>query len=78
MDSALSFLESEMNTLQLFKCLWDDTRLRCMLLIKDQQELCVCELMEALVEIQPQVSRILALLRNCGLLTGTKQGQWAF
>ena len=41
-----------MNPLQLFKCLSDETRLRCMLLIQHEQELCVCELVEALDEIQ--------------------------
>jgi len=67
-----------MNPLSLFKCLSDDTRLRCMLLIQDQGELCVCELMQALSQIQPKVSRNLAQLRNCGLLSGTKVGQWVY
>jgi ArsR family transcriptional regulator len=64
--------------LTLFKCLSDDTRLRCMLLIKDQGELCVCELMQALGQIQPKVSRNLAQLKNGGLLSATKQGQWVY
>jgi ArsR family transcriptional regulator len=67
-----------MNPLSLFKCLADDTRLRCMLLIKEQGELCVCELMQALDQIQPKVSRNLAQLRNCGLLSSKKQGQWVY
>ena len=49
-----------------------------MLLIQHQGELCVCELVSALDEIQPKVSRNLALLRNNGLLTGTKHGQWVY
>jgi len=49
-----------------------------MLLIQEQGELCVCELMIALDQIQPKVSRHLAQLRNCGLLTGNKQGQWVY
>jgi len=67
-----------MKPLTLFKCLSDDTRLRCMLLIQDQGELCVCELMQALGQIQPKVSRNLAQLRTYGLLSGTKHGQWAY
>jgi len=67
-----------MSPVTLFKCLSDDTRLRCMLLIRDQGELCVCELMEALDQIQPKVSRNLAQLRNCGLLSDTRQGQWVY
>lgn len=67
-----------MNPLQFFKCLSDDTRLRCMLLIEQEQELCVCELTEALQEIQPKISRHLAQLRNCELLIDRRQGQWVF
>ena len=67
-----------MKPLTLFKSLADDTRLKCMLLIKDQGELCVCELMEALDQGQPKVSRNLALLRSESLLQSTKQGQWVY
>ncbi|MDX9688544.1 ArsR/SmtB family transcription factor, partial [Halopseudomonas formosensis] len=51
-----------------FKCLADETRIRLMLLITREEELCVCELTCALNESQPKVSRHLAQLRNCGLL----------
>ncbi len=67
-----------MSPVQFYKCLADETRLRCLLLIMDQQELCVCELMQALDESQPKISRHLAQLRNCGLLTDKRQGQWVF
>lgn len=67
-----------MNTLQFYKCLADDTRLRCILLIVCKKEMCVCELMQALQEIQPKISRHLALLRKCGLLIDRRQGQWVF
>jgi ArsR family transcriptional regulator len=49
-----------------------------MLLIKDQGELCVCELMQALDQIQPKVSRNLAQLKNSGLLSSKKHGQWVY
>lgn len=49
-----------------------------MLLIQHEQELCVCELVEALDEIQPKVSRHLAQLRKCNLLLDRRQGQWIF
>lgn len=49
-----------------------------MLLIKDQGELCVCELMQALEQIQPKVSRNLAQLKKAGLLLSKKQGQWVY
>lgn len=67
-----------MEALQLFKCLSDDTRLKTCLLLADQEELCVCELVEALDVIQPKISRHLAQLRTCGLLQDRKAGQWVF
>lgn len=61
-----------------FKCLADETRVRLMLLITAEQELCVCELTCALDESQPKVSRHLAQLRTCGLLADRRQGQWVY
>lgn len=66
------------NPTQFFKCLADETRLRCLMLIQREGELCVCELTEALQEIQPKISRHLAQLRKCGLLVDRRQGQWIF
>lgn len=62
----------------LFKCLADDLRLDALLLIAQEQELCVCELTEALAQSQPKISRHLAQLRSCGLLLDRRQGQWVF
>ncbi|MDP5253068.1 MULTISPECIES: metalloregulator ArsR/SmtB family transcription factor [unclassified Vibrio] len=67
-----------MDPVLFYKCLADDTRLRCMLLIHSQQELCVCELVEAMQMSQPKISRHLAQLRQCGLLSDRRQGQWVF
>lgn len=67
-----------MNPTDFYKCLADDTRLRCLLLIESQRELCVCELTEALDLSQPKISRHLAQLRKCGLLSDRRQGQWVF
>jgi ArsR family transcriptional regulator len=61
-----------------FKCLADETRVRLMLLIAREQELCVCELTCALDESQPKISRHLAQLRSCGLLADRRQGQWVY
>ena len=63
---------------QFFKCLSDETRLNSILFIFLEGELCVCELMIALEESQPKVSRHLAQLRNCGLLQDRRKGQWVF
>lgn len=61
-----------------FKCLADETRLRSLLLIQQESELCVCELMEALDESQPKISRHLAQLRQCGLLLDRRDGKWVY
>ena len=67
-----------LNPVQLFKCLSDDTRLNATLLIHQQGELCVCELVAALEDSQPKISRHLAQLRSCGLLTDERRGQWVY
>lgn len=64
--------------LQVFKCLSDETRLMLVLLVAQEQELCVCEMTHALQESQPKVSRHLAQLRQCGLLSDQREGQWVY
>ncbi len=61
-----------------FKCIGDNTRLKLALLTVATNELCVCEFAAALQQSQPKVSRHLAQLRNCGLLTDRRAGQWVF
>ncbi|SHE23029.1 metalloregulator ArsR/SmtB family transcription factor [methanotrophic endosymbiont of Bathymodiolus puteoserpentis (Logatchev)] len=63
---------------QFFKCLSDDTRLRCITLLQQEGKLCVCELTTALELSQPKISRHLASLRQCGLLLDSREGQWVF
>lgn len=68
-----------MNPTAFYKCLADETRLTSLLLISHEQELCVCELMEALAEeSQPKVSRHLAQLKHSGLLVTRRQKQWIY
>jgi ArsR family transcriptional regulator len=59
-----------------FKCLSDATRLRCMMLLRAREELCVCELTRILGLSQPKISRHLALLRASGLIEDRRQGAW--
>ena len=63
---------------QFFQLLSDDTRLRSLLLMQQEGELCVCELVHALRIIQPKVSRHLASLRDAGVVTDRRQGQWIY
>jgi len=61
---------------ELFKQLADMTRLRCLLLLQSEGELCVCELIHAVGESQPKISRHLAHLRKSGLVVDRKEGLW--
>lgn len=60
------------------KALADQTRLRILLLLADGQELCVCELTQALELAQPKISRHLAVLRETELLLDRKAGLWVY
>lgn len=62
----------------LFKALADSTRLRMLMLLVMEGELCVCELTHALDEIQPKISRHLAQLRESGVVLDRRQGQWIY
>jgi ArsR family transcriptional regulator len=63
---------------QFIQALSDATRLRSLLLLAREDELCVCELTHALDVIQPKVSRHLALLRDAGIVCDRRQGQWIY
>ena len=63
---------------EVFKNLADETRARATLLIANLGELCVCELMCALDDSQPKISRHLAQLRSSGPLLDRRQGQWVY
>lgn len=60
----------------LFRLLSDPTRLRCIVLLRAEQSLCVCELTHALKLSQPKISRHLAMLREGGLVADERRGQW--
>jgi ArsR family transcriptional regulator, arsenate/arsenite/antimonite-responsive transcriptional repressor len=67
-----------MTPVQFFKCLSDETRLRCVTILQKEGKLCVCELTEALALSQPKISRHLAYLRQNGLLLDSREGQWVY
>jgi ArsR family transcriptional regulator len=64
----------EPNTL--FSALSNDIRLRCLMLLAVEEELCVCEFTHALELAQPAVSRHLALLREAGIVLDRREGLW--
>ncbi len=53
-------------------------RLRALLLLQQEGELCVCELTHALDLAQPVISRHLAQLEEAGLLVSRRQGLWVY
>lgn len=72
------FPRMELSPDHFFRLLGDPTRLRCLLLLQSEGELCVCELTEALEASQPKISRHLASLREAALVSDRRQGQWIF
>ncbi len=65
------------STAQLFKALSEEVRLRILNLLANG-ELCVCDLMAVLDLPQSTVSRHLAYLRNCGLVSDRREGVWMY
>ncbi len=63
------------NMERFFQALGDNTRLRLLNLMGDQ-ELCVCYFVEILGQPQPKISRHLAYLRNAGVVTARRDGKW--
>ncbi|VVH58519.1 Arsenical resistance operon repressor [uncultured Gammaproteobacteria bacterium] len=59
-----------------FKVLSDETRLRCLTLIYENRELCVCELIHALDLPQSKISRHLSLVKLNKLIIDRREGQW--
>jgi ArsR family transcriptional regulator len=58
-----------------FQALGDNTRLRLLNLMGDQ-ELCVCYFVEILEQGQPKISRHLAYLRRAGIVEARRDGKW--
>lgn len=65
-----------MNAKLIFDLLADATRRRMLALLVHHGELCVCELMAALDDIQPKISRHLALMKVAGLVVARREGTW--
>ncbi len=60
----------------LFGALSDPTRLKIVRLLLDKGEVCVCELVERLRLGQSTVSHHMAILKQAGLVRGSRRGQW--
>lgn len=58
------------------RTLTDPTRLRILMLLLNEEEICVCNLTKILDIVQPKVSRHLAVLRENELLLDRRSGLW--
>lgn len=64
-----------MEPVEVYKCLADMTRMRILNLLS-QGSLCVCHFQTILEEPQVKVSKHLRYLRDHGLVTGERSGNW--
>lgn len=68
-------MDSGVELVQIYQCLCDPTRLRLLNLLL-QGPLCVCHLQSVLGEPQVKVSKHLGYLRERGLVTARREGNW--
>ena len=71
----MSAKSSPFNVERFFQALGDNTRLRLLNLMGDQ-EICVCYFVEILGQAQPKISRHLAYLRSAGIVEARREGKW--
>ena len=65
--------------IEIFKALSDEIRVRILnLFIKNDREICVCELIDALKLPQYTISKALNILKSAGLFTTEKKGLWVY
>jgi len=61
-----------------FKTLSDETKIRILKILQQRDELCVCEIMQALNISQTRASRNLGILRDAGFVTDRRDGLWVY
>jgi len=61
---------------RILKALADPTRVRIIHLLQSRDELCVCEIVDALQLPQYSISRHLGVLKGAGLVGDWRQGKW--
>ena len=67
-----------MQQTEIFQILSKDIRLRALLLLSKEQELCLCELEHALNIEQPKISRHMASMKKAQLVTSHRRAQWVY
>ncbi len=64
--------------LQTISAINDDTRVKILHFIKQNKEVCVCDIENAFNMIQSRISRHLKILKDAGFLKVDRRGRWAF
>ena len=65
------------NLTSLFKVLSDETRLRILNLLNNQ-DLCVCEMVEILDLVQPKISKHISKIKTTDLITSSRNEQYIY
>jgi DNA-binding transcriptional ArsR family regulator len=67
------------DSVEIFNALGDKTRLRLVnLLLHADQDVCVCEMVDALKLPQYQISKHLTILKSAKLLQASRRGTWVY
>jgi ArsR family transcriptional regulator len=66
------------NFMNITKALADESRVRVVMSLTQQQELCGCQIVELLRLATPTVSRHMAILQGAGLVQSRKSGRWVY
>lgn len=62
--------------IKILKAISDESRVRILAILKEKQNLCVCEIREIIGLSQPAISSHLKILENAGLIQNVKDGKW--
>ncbi|MEM1416863.1 MAG: metalloregulator ArsR/SmtB family transcription factor [Myxococcota bacterium] len=66
------------HVIALHKALADETRVRILRVLQELGELCVCDVECGLDITQSRASRHLTILRQAGLVSDRREGQWVY
>jgi len=58
------------------KAISDETRIRIMKILLEKENLCVCEIMQALDITQTRASKNLRILKDAGFVVDKREGSW--
>ena len=64
--------------IKVLKTLSDEVRLRILKILQEYDELCVCEIMQALDISQTRASRNFGILRDTGFVADRRAGVWIY